>query len=43
MASYDYDTIWGEMRRQQLREKGDHAPFVVMQPIVVEPMLLSGK
>jgi hypothetical protein len=42
MASYDYDTIWGEMKRQQLREKGDHAPFVT-QPIVVEPMLLSGK
>ncbi len=36
MASYDYDTIWGEMKRQQLRGKGDHAPFVVTQPIVVE-------
>jgi hypothetical protein len=42
MASYDYDTIWGEIKRQQLRERGDHPPFV-MQPIVVEPMLLSGK
>jgi hypothetical protein len=43
MASYDYDTIWREMKRQQLRGKDDHTPFVVTQPIVVEPMLLSGK
>ncbi len=43
MASYDYDTNWWEMKRQQWREMDDHAPFVVTQPIVVEPMLLSGK
>jgi hypothetical protein len=43
MASYDYDTIWGGNEKTADEGKNDHAPFVVTQPIVVEPMLLSGK